>query len=725
MNHFPRSVMALVGALVAGAGTAALVSQRLAPWHGPVDWFLLTALAGLLIVAETLMVRYRYGDDVNALNHFDAVLAPLLLAGPAAVVLLIVGASQAIAGSVRRNRAAKVRFNTAQWMAAAGAGRCVLDALHATGNASHARTLLALPVAMLAVGVVNQIAFTAVVALAERQPLRRVLHAFGPVIVPGWLAGWAVNTAFGVVFTLAVMASRPAVPLLAVPLLVLHSAYRARAIASAERARARGMHRASRVLAASMDARDALPRFLNEIVTIFGARAAEATLRDPTGPNSAASADDSYRVCLVTSDGDITRAQTAPSALAHRLLARGEAVVLSAGRDAPLDQLLAQADWRDCLAAPLVVDGEVVGVLCVYDRSGFEGNDQAELATLESLAKETAIALWKARMVYEIVDEQRKLAEIVNHASDGILTLTADGIVASWNPELERITGYSAGEMVGRRSLARLAVCSTNGLGLALEDWASDATTLPNEIRVVAQSGVTRLLACSYSPVPGPNGKPSLLIVVARDTTEAHAMQELQEEYRRLTELEAAQRAIVDQLQEAVRPPMPIVPGVELGVHYRPADEIAPTGGDLYDWHVLPDGDVHLAVVDVLGKGVGATKDAMAVISALRLLALEGCPLESLMARADTLMVAQSADLVATTLVARYTPSTGRVRLAGAGHPPALLVSADGTTRLLSAPGHPRAMPGALSRRVLPSADTSSAGGWPAPASRTRPVLGV
>ena len=169
----------------------------------------------------------------------------------------------------------------------------------------------------------------------------------------------------------------------------------------------------------------------------------------------------------------------------------------------------------------------------------------------------------------------------------------------------------------------------------------------------------------------------------------------------RLTELQAAQEEIVHQLQEAVRPPMPEVPSVELGVHYLPADPGAPTGGDLYDWLVLPDGDLHLAVVDVMGKGVSATKDAVGVTHALRMLALDGCSLDRLVARANALVTAQSPELVATVLVARYRPSDGTVHLAGGGHPPALLVTGDRRVRLLSAPGVAIGWPGAGSSEIV------------------------
>jgi serine phosphatase RsbU (regulator of sigma subunit)/anti-sigma regulatory factor (Ser/Thr protein kinase) len=171
--------------------------------------------------------------------------------------------------------------------------------------------------------------------------------------------------------------------------------------------------------------------------------------------------------------------------------------------------------------------------------------------------------------------------------------------------------------------------------------------------------------------------------------------------FTRLTEIQAAQREVVHQLQEAVRPPMPDAESVELGVHYLPADPGAPTGGDLYDWLVLPDGDLHLAVVDVMGKGVAATKDAVGVTHALRLLALDGCSMDRLVARAGALVTAQNPDLVATVVVLRYRPSDGSVYLAGGGHPPVLVVSGDGDVRLVSAPGVAIGWPGAGSSEVV------------------------
>src|SRR6202008_4872838 len=89
---------------------------------------------------------------------------------------------------------------------------------------------------------------------------------------------------------------------------------------------------------------------------------------------------------------------------------------------------------------------------------------------------------------------------------------------------------------------------------------------------------------------------------------------------------------------------------------------------------ILPDGDLQIAVVDIMGKGVSATKDALTVTHALRLLALDGCALENLVEKSDPIVTAQSPDLVATLMIGRYSPGSGKVRLVAAGHPPAIVV---------------------------------------------------
>ncbi|MHA3701535.1 ATP-binding SpoIIE family protein phosphatase [Jatrophihabitans sp. YIM 134969] len=161
---------------------------------------------------------------------------------------------------------------------------------------------------------------------------------------------------------------------------------------------------------------------------------------------------------------------------------------------------------------------------------------------------------------------------------------------------------------------------------------------------------------------------------------------------QRAAEIRTAQRGVFVELERALRPLPLLVPGIALDVRYLPAQVNSPTGGDLYDWYVLPDGSVHVAVVDVMGHGVESTRDALRVTHTLRTLVQEGYALDTLLHRADELLQLPGHPLHATSVVVRLDPG-GRLEVAGAGHPPVLLLTADGSVRYLEARGRPLGYP--------------------------------
>ncbi|MCE6995437.1 serine/threonine-protein phosphatase [Saccharothrix sp. S26] len=143
-----------------------------------------------------------------------------------------------------------------------------------------------------------------------------------------------------------------------------------------------------------------------------------------------------------------------------------------------------------------------------------------------------------------------------------------------------------------------------------------------------------------------------------------------------------AHAVIFRELEDALRPPSPIVDGIELGVCYRPAGDDTPTGGDLYDWFLLPDGTLHITVVDAVGHGVTCTRNALNVTHTVRTLALEGHPLHDLVRRTDQV----NHGAMATILLARLDPRTGHLELANGSHPAALLLH-DTEASYLPVPG--------------------------------------
>jgi PAS domain S-box-containing protein len=516
-----RRVLALSAGLAATGVAAGVVAGDLP--HPKPSWAVASTLSVLLTLAAFLIVRFQDGQDADAIDLFEAVLAPALYALSGPVVVALAGASLLGSNALRRNRPLKALFNATQGMAAAGAGALVTGALRG-GPGLTARTVWALVAGLVAVTVVNHLSVAAALALARGEAPGRVLRSLRPVIVPGWLVGWAVNTAFGLLFTVAFAGAPWTLALASAPLVVLHLAYRGHAAALADRARLAGLHRATRALARPPDAHEALPTFLEEVRACFRAAAADLVLEAPLARvvhrASAAAPPTRHEA----SRGEIT--------LASVLLERGQAGRVTASSADPVAAtLLALEGHRECLAAPLVDGDRSLGILCVYDPGGAEGFEEGELAVLDALAGEAARAIARASLLDEILEERQKLADIVERTSDGILTLSPGGAIRTWNPALERITGYAARDMVGSRPFEKLRPRDASGRAVWLEGWADDPAPIPTEIEVTGRSGESRWLSCSATRVADAEGRPAMLILVARDATEAHELERLKDDF--------------------------------------------------------------------------------------------------------------------------------------------------------------------------------------------------
>jgi len=128
---------------------------------------------------------------------------------------------------------------------------------------------------------------------------------------------------------------------------------------------------------------------------------------------------------------------------------------------------------------------------------------------------------------------------------------------------------------------------------------------------------------------------------------------------------------------------LPQPPGLEIAACYRAGSTGMYAGGDWYQVSVLGDGRLSLVIGDVVGHGIEAVGTMGQMRSAVRAYTLpaEGTlppgPLE-LVDLLDHWCVATGLGESSTMCVAEIQPSTGRCVLAGAGHPPPLLLGPDG-----------------------------------------------
>ena len=149
--------------------------------------------------------------------------------------------------------------------------------------------------------------------------------------------------------------------------------------------------------------------------------------------------------------------------------------------------------------------------------------------------------------------------------------------------------------------------------------------------------------------------------------------------------------AIAQALQSSLLPPaLPTVSHVEFGARYAAAGEGNDVGGDFYDVFEMPDGQWAVAIGDVCGKGPEAAAITGLARNVLRLLGREGIPPPAVLRRLNTAILDlgdRGRFCTATMATVRAASAGLQVSLSAAGHPPPVLVTADGRASLVGTSG--------------------------------------
>jgi predicted ATPase/serine phosphatase RsbU (regulator of sigma subunit)/tRNA A-37 threonylcarbamoyl transferase component Bud32 len=158
-------------------------------------------------------------------------------------------------------------------------------------------------------------------------------------------------------------------------------------------------------------------------------------------------------------------------------------------------------------------------------------------------------------------------------------------------------------------------------------------------------------------------------------------------------QLEAAR-----EVQRALLPAVPQIPGLAIASHYQSANR---TGGDWFGWHQSPrTGRIFVQIGDVTGHGMpaalitgavsGAVSSAHSIVDGLPepLAQDEELALIARVMNRTVLETGARASMLMTMAMISFEPATGRVSYLNAGHEPIYLIRPDGVTAVLR-PGTP------------------------------------
>lgn len=129
---------------------------------------------------------------------------------------------------------------------------------------------------------------------------------------------------------------------------------------------------------------------------------------------------------------------------------------------------------------------------------------------------------------------------------------------------------------------------------------------------------------------------------------------------------------------------------LDLHVVMRPARNVS---GDLYDYFLLDENRVVLAIGDVCGKGIPASLFMAVVMTVLRIAAREETNPEAIISRTNAILCRDNAtSMFATLFFGILDLRDGTLEYCNCGHNPPLIVHADGSVKVLGNTGLPLAI---------------------------------
>ena len=462
---------------------------------------------------------------------------------------------------------------------------------------------------------------------------------------------------------------------------------------------------------AHLDIEDLLETLLTRVRLILDADTAAVLLLDT----------DSYELVARAAKGleeEVERGVRIPlgGGFAGRIAAERRPIYLpEVTPDTVVNPILVEKGLASMLGVPLLVEGEVQGVLHVGSlRPRVFSDDEADL--LQLAGDRIALAIDHARL-YESertaraeaerqAHELRQLQEISGVAL-GRLSLDEEVLPGM----LERIRDVMAADTAAILLLSPEGDELVARAALGLEEEVERGVRVPVGRgfagRIAEQRAPVLLEDVEQGDVVNPllreKGMKTLLgvpVMVDEDhvigvlhvgslTRRAFTTAEIDllERAAALIGLavdRARQHNVAELLQRTLLPAgLPEVPALQMAARYLPGADDTHVGGDWYDVVTLPQGRVGIAIGDVVSRGVRAAAVMGQMRTALRAYALDGDAPGPVLDRLDRLIRGFDEREMATIAYVVLDPAELTLQVSVAGHLPPIVVGADGAVRRL------------------------------------------
>jgi PAS domain S-box-containing protein len=416
----PKAARRLILATVAaGALAVAFRTPDIGQWT---RWDLISCLALILAsaISEQITIPVHHRTETENFSLTDAIWVPALVFARPSVLTIAVLAGTILGQSARHWRPFKIAYNVGQFVIGITAAEFVYGLFRLTASL-HLVTWLAVTVAMLAYLMVNETFIASIISLVEGAPLQVVRLPAGLTFLNA-----AGNATIGMLAALVWGTGLVGLPLLVAPIVICYVAYRGWIQSKRQEEQAREgermqtLYEAGRALFGPLDVTFDYQPFLQLVGQMV----------------------DAAEVELVTFQEEEVRVHNS-----------GRGLYLSAKLDegqegdrAP-ERFVSTHPGLSTFLAPITEGNDVRGVLSVHRQAELS---PAEASLVTALASQVYVQQENERLFHETAEQRSQLADVIGNTSDGIFVVSANRQILSWNPAMERITGFSRNEAVGR-----------------------------------------------------------------------------------------------------------------------------------------------------------------------------------------------------------------------------------------------------------------------------------
>jgi PAS domain S-box-containing protein len=208
---------------------------------------------------------------------------------------------------------------------------------------------------------------------------------------------------------------------------------------------------------------------------------------------------------------------------------------LSPGLDLPVS--IEGIRQNPILALPLKIGGVSLGLIYILRPLGAAAFSSLDQPVLAAFAEEAAIAMQNARLAHLLAEEKHRTEFILENSPDGIMSIDSYCLIQGFNAAMEKLTGYSREEVIGRECSKVLIFRNWEGYSWCAHQCPLAVCTdeenqvLERQGQIRTKSGRDIDVSINYSLVRNPDREPINAVATVRDITEVRQLENLRETF--------------------------------------------------------------------------------------------------------------------------------------------------------------------------------------------------